>query len=87
MSATERQRLIREEIASSVAGMGKADTKSGQQDLGKLIGGAAGALIEANGDNKDALLPRYSQTPHSRDSQAPHTFNTCYRYPVTRAPQ
>jgi hypothetical protein len=33
VSATERQRLIREQIASSVAGMGKADTKSGQQDL------------------------------------------------------
>ena len=54
VSATERRRLIREEIASSVAGMGKADTKSGQQDVEKLIGGAAGALIEANGDNKDS---------------------------------
>jgi hypothetical protein len=54
VSATERRRLIREEIAASVAGMGKADTKSGQQDMEKLIGGAAGALIEANGDNKDS---------------------------------
>jgi hypothetical protein len=31
-----------------------ADPKSGQQDLEKLIGGAAGALIEANGDNKNS---------------------------------
>jgi hypothetical protein len=54
VSATERRRLIREEIASSVSGMGKADTKSGQQDVEKLIGGAAGALIEANGENKDS---------------------------------
>lgn len=54
VSATERQRLIREEIASSVAELGKADTKSGQQDVEKLIGGAAGALIEANGDNKES---------------------------------
>ncbi|HEV3482145.1 MAG TPA: zinc ribbon domain-containing protein, partial [Candidatus Acidoferrales bacterium] len=53
VSAPERRRLIREEMASSVAGMGKADTKSGQQDMENLIGGAAGALIEANGDNKD----------------------------------
>lgn len=54
VSATERRRLIGEEISSSVSGMGKADTKSGQQDMEKLIGGAAGALIEANGDNKDS---------------------------------
>ncbi len=54
VSATERRRLIGQEIASSVSGMGKADTKSGQQDMEKLIGGAAGALIEANGENKDS---------------------------------
>jgi hypothetical protein len=54
VSAPERQQLIREEIASGMAGMGKADTKSGEQDLEKLIGGAAGALIEANGDNKNS---------------------------------
>jgi hypothetical protein len=54
VSATERRRLIGAEIASSVSGMGKGDTKSGQQDVEKLIGGAAGALIEANGDNKDS---------------------------------
>jgi hypothetical protein len=53
VSEPERQRLNREEIAQGLAGMGKADTKSGQQDLEKLIGGAAGALIETNGDNKN----------------------------------
>ena len=53
VSAPERQRLIREEIASSMAGMGKADTKSGQQDFEKLIGGMAGALNEANSYNKN----------------------------------
>jgi len=45
--------LVRKEMVSSLAGMGKADTKSGQPDLENLIGGAAGALNEANGYNKD----------------------------------
>ncbi len=54
VSASERQRLIREEIASGVAGMGRDDAKSQQQDFEKLIGGAAGALIETSGDNKDS---------------------------------
>jgi hypothetical protein len=54
VSAAERKRLIRGEIASSVARMGDADSKSAQQDVEKLIGGAAGALIEVNGDNKDS---------------------------------
>ena len=55
VSAPERRRLIGEEMASSVAGMGKTNTKSGQQDeVEKLLGGAAGALIEANGENKDS---------------------------------
>ncbi len=53
VSAAERQRFVRREIAQGVAGLDKADTKIGQQDLEKLIGGAAGALIEANGDNKN----------------------------------
>ena|SRR5579872_338487 len=52
--ATERRRLIGEEMASGVGGMGKADSKSGQQEIEKLIGGAAGALVEANGENKDS---------------------------------
>lgn len=53
VSAAERQRFLRREIAQGVSGLDKADTKIGQQDLEKLIGGAAGALIEANGDNKN----------------------------------
>ena len=40
VSAAERRRLIGEEMASSIAGLGKADTKSGQQDeVEKLLGG------------------------------------------------
>jgi hypothetical protein len=54
VSASERQRLIKEEIGASVAAMGKADTKSGQMDIENLLGGAAGALNEANGGNKDS---------------------------------
>lgn len=55
VSATERRRLIGAEMASSIAGLGKTDTKSGQQDeVEKLLGGGAGALIEASGENKDS---------------------------------
>lgn len=53
VSAAERQHLIKEEIGSSLAGMSKAGSNTDQQDFEKLIGGAAGAMIEANGDNKD----------------------------------
>jgi hypothetical protein len=53
VSAAERQRLIRQEITSGFANLGKADTKSGQADVEKLIGGAAGAINEANGYNKN----------------------------------
>lgn len=54
VSAAERRRLIGEEMASSVAGLGKADTKNApQEEVEKLLGGAAGSLIEANGENKD----------------------------------
>jgi hypothetical protein len=54
VSAPERRRLIGEEMASSIAGLGKADTKSGQQDeVEKLLGGGASTLIEASGENKD----------------------------------
>ncbi|HEY6444023.1 MAG TPA: zinc ribbon domain-containing protein [Candidatus Acidoferrales bacterium] len=54
VSAAERRRLIGEEMASSIAGLGKTDTKNGQQDeVEKLLGGGAGALIEASGENKD----------------------------------
>lgn len=54
VSAPERQRLVGEEIASGLAEMGRADTKSGEQDFEKVIGGAAGALNEANGYNKNS---------------------------------
>ena len=55
VNAAERRRLIGEEMASSVAGLGKTDTKNGQQDeVEKLLGGGAGALIEATGENKDS---------------------------------
>ena len=50
VSAPERRRLISEEMASSVTGMAKTDTKS---EVEKLLGGGAGALIEASGENKD----------------------------------
>jgi hypothetical protein len=54
VSVAERRRLMKEEIASGLAGMGKSDTKDGQLDVEKLIGGAAGALAEANGDVKNS---------------------------------
>jgi hypothetical protein len=55
VTAAERQRFIKEEFASSVAQMGKdnPDTKSGQADIEKLIGGVGGLLAEINGDNKN----------------------------------
>ena len=54
VSATERQHLEREEMASSLAGIGKeADTQNGQGDIENLIGGAVGALNEVNNYNKD----------------------------------
>lgn len=55
VSATERQRLVSEEMASSLLGLDKApDTKSGQSNIENLIGGAAGALNEVNGGNKNS---------------------------------
>ena len=51
VSAAERRRLISGEMASSVAGIGKTDT---QDEVEKLLGGGAGALIEATGENKDS---------------------------------
>ena len=50
VSAAERRRLIGGEMASSVAGMGKTDPKD---EVEKLLGGSAGALVEATGENKD----------------------------------
>jgi len=56
VNAAERQRLVRQEIVSGFANVGKADvnTKSGEANLEKLIGGAAGAINEANGDNRNS---------------------------------
>lgn len=54
VSATERQHLVREEMGASLVGIGKADTKGSQPALENLIGGAAGALNEVNGYNKDS---------------------------------
>jgi hypothetical protein len=54
VTAAERRRLESEEIASGLTKMSKPDTKSGEQDLEKIIGGAAGILNEADGDNKNS---------------------------------
>ena len=55
VSVAERQRMVREEMASGLLGMGKAaDTNGGQANIENLIGGAAGALNEVNGGNKDS---------------------------------
>lgn len=53
VSAAERQRLIGQEVASGLTNIGDPNTKSGQTDIETLIGGAAGALNEANGYNKN----------------------------------
>lgn len=53
VSAAERQRLIGQEVASGLTNMGDPNTKSGQTNIETLIGGAAGALNEVNGYNKN----------------------------------
>lgn len=52
VNAAERKRLMRAAIASGIHGAGKADPKSGSEDVEKLVGGMLGAAIEAAGDNK-----------------------------------
>lgn len=52
VSASERKRLMKATIAAGVRGAGKADAKSGADDVEKLVGGMLGAAIEAAGDNK-----------------------------------
>lgn len=52
VSAAERQRLLRAEIAAGVDAVGKAD-KDSTAGFEKLIGGALGAVIEGAGDNKN----------------------------------
>jgi hypothetical protein len=53
VSASERRKLVGGEIASGFKNLGDPNTKSGQADLEKLIGGAAGLMNEADGDNKN----------------------------------
>ena len=53
VTAEERQRLVTQELASGLTNIGDPNTKSGQSNLETLLGGAAGALNEANGDNKN----------------------------------
>ncbi len=52
VSAAERRRLMGQEVASGLNNMGDPNTKSGQSNIETLLGGAAGALDEANGANK-----------------------------------
>ncbi len=54
VTAAERRRLMSEELASGLTRMGDPETQSGQQNLEKIIGGAAGVLNEADGDNKNS---------------------------------
>ncbi len=53
VSPAERQRLMKAEIASGISAAGKGDEKTATDGFEKLIGGALGAVIEANGDNKN----------------------------------
>lgn len=53
VSARERKRLVSGELASSLAGLGKSDSKNSAPTIENIIGGAAGTLNEVNGYNKD----------------------------------
>ena len=54
INGEERKRLERAEIAAGINAVGKGDEKSATAGAEKLIGGALGALIDANGENNDA---------------------------------
>lgn len=54
VNAAERQHLERQELAASMAQMGKADPKGNQPNIENMIGGAAGMLNEVNSANKDS---------------------------------
>lgn len=54
VNAAERQRLERKELASSMAQMGKADSKDNQPNIENMLGGAAGMLNEVSSANKDS---------------------------------
>lgn len=51
VSADERKRLARAEIASGISAVSNANDKTSTAAVEKLIGGALGAAIEASGDN------------------------------------
>lgn len=53
ITAAERQRLMRAEIASGIGAVGKGDSKADTEGFEKVIGGFLGAVIESNGDNKN----------------------------------
>ena len=53
INGEERKRLERAEIAAGIDAVGKGDDKNATAGAEKLIGGALGALIDANGENKD----------------------------------
>jgi hypothetical protein len=52
ITAAERKRLVRAEIASGIDAVGKSD-KDSTAGAEKLIGGALASVIEASGDNKN----------------------------------
>ena len=54
VNASERQRLEREELASSMAKMHNADPKDSTPNIENMIGGAGGVLNEINSANKDS---------------------------------
>lgn len=54
VNASERQRLERQELASSMAQLGKTDSKDNQPNIENMLGGAAGVLNEVSSANKDS---------------------------------
>jgi hypothetical protein len=54
VNASERARLNREEVAAGFKGLGKGDGQPNVSSIEKIIGGAAGVMIDGNGENKDS---------------------------------
>jgi hypothetical protein len=54
VTAAERQRLARQEVAEGVNSLSKDGDKEGLAGFEKLIGGALTAAIESSGDNKNS---------------------------------
>lgn len=65
INASERKRLATAEILSGINAAGKGNDKDAAAGAEKLIGGALGALVDANGDNKDADFAFSIQVWHS----------------------